>query len=166
MKQDIKWHETCKCKSRVEASVCNNKQRWNNDKCSGECKELIDKSMYRKGFIWNASNCECKCNKSCDVGESWDFENCKCRKRLVDKLVEECTENVEEVKLTEITLFKHKNLCKSSFTVYIVLFSIIFTINIGIETYFVYYLIKKMFLDMIMSIKHQIINVKGKYQTN
>ena len=40
---------------------------------------------------------------SCDVGEYLDFENCKCRKRLVDKLVEECTENVEEVKLTEIT---------------------------------------------------------------
>ena len=29
----IKWHETCKCKCRLDASVCNNKQRWNNDKC-------------------------------------------------------------------------------------------------------------------------------------
>ena len=29
----IKWHETCKCKYRLDASVCNNKQRWNNDKC-------------------------------------------------------------------------------------------------------------------------------------
>ena len=28
--------------------------------------------------------------KSCDVGEYLDYENCKCRKRLVDKLVEEC----------------------------------------------------------------------------
>ena len=28
----IKWHETCKRKCRVDASVCNNKQRWNNDK--------------------------------------------------------------------------------------------------------------------------------------
>ena len=27
-----KWHETCKCKCRLDASVCNNKQRWNNDK--------------------------------------------------------------------------------------------------------------------------------------
>ena len=63
MKQDIKWHEKWKCKSRLDASVCNNKQRWNNDKCSCECKELIDKSVYHKGFIWNPSNCECKCNK-------------------------------------------------------------------------------------------------------
>ena len=33
----------------------------------------------------------------------------------------------------------HKNVCKSSCTLYIVLFSIIFTINIGISTYFVYH---------------------------
>ena len=29
----IKWHKTCKCKCRLDASVCNNKQRWNEDKC-------------------------------------------------------------------------------------------------------------------------------------
>ena len=23
------WHETCKCKCRLDASVCNNKQMWN-----------------------------------------------------------------------------------------------------------------------------------------
>ena len=34
----IKWHETCKCKCRLDASVCNNKQRWNDDKCRCECK--------------------------------------------------------------------------------------------------------------------------------
>ena len=32
----MKWHETCKCKCRLDASVCNNKQRWNDDKC--RCK--------------------------------------------------------------------------------------------------------------------------------
>ena len=25
----IEWHETCKCKCRLDAIVCNNKQRWN-----------------------------------------------------------------------------------------------------------------------------------------
>ena len=39
----IKWHETCKCKCRLAAIVCNDKQRWNEDKCRCECKELIDK---------------------------------------------------------------------------------------------------------------------------
>ena len=38
----MKWHETCKCKCRLDASVCNNKERQNNDKCQCECKELID----------------------------------------------------------------------------------------------------------------------------
>ena len=39
----IEWHKTCKCKCRLDASVFNNKQRWNEDKCRCECKELIDK---------------------------------------------------------------------------------------------------------------------------
>ena len=89
MKQDIKWHETCKCKSRLDANVCNNKQRWNDDKCRCECKELMDKGICDKGFIWNLSNCECECDKSCNVGEYLDDENCKCRKKFIDKLTEE-----------------------------------------------------------------------------
>ena len=47
----IKWHETCKCKCRLYASACDNKQRWNEDKCMCECKELIDKGLCDKGFI-------------------------------------------------------------------------------------------------------------------
>ena len=34
----IEWHETCKYKCRLDASICNDKQRWNNDKCRCECK--------------------------------------------------------------------------------------------------------------------------------
>ena len=29
----IKWHERCKCKCRLDSSVCNNKQRWNENEC-------------------------------------------------------------------------------------------------------------------------------------
>ena len=128
----------CKCKCRLDASAWNNKKRWNENKCRCECKEFIDKGICDEGFIWKPSNCECKCDKSCGVGEYLDYEKCICRKKLVDKLVEECTENVEEVKLAKITLaedeIKHK--C-SSCTLYIVLFSIIFTTNFGIGTCFV-----------------------------
>ena len=68
------------------------------------------------------------------------YENRKCRKKLVDNLVEECTGTVEKVKPAKITLAEYKNKHKcSSCTLYIVLFSIIFTISIGIVTYFVYY---------------------------
>ena len=103
----VKWHETCKSKCRLDASVCNNKQRWNDEKLRGKCKELIDKGVYDRGYVWNPSNCECECDKSCDVGEYLNYKNCKCRKRLVDKLVEEFTEIVEEVK----TVSENKNKC-------------------------------------------------------
>ena len=93
---------------------------------------MIDKSVCDTGYIWNPSNCEC--DKSCDVRQYLDYENCKCRKRLVDKLVEECNEIVEEVKIVS----ENKNKC-SSCILYIVLFLIFFTINVRIATYFVYY---------------------------
>ena len=83
----VKWHETCQCKCRLDANVCSNKQRWNKHKCRYECKELIDKGICDKGFIWNTSNSECERDKSSDVGEYLDYENCKRRKKLVDKLV-------------------------------------------------------------------------------
>ena len=47
----IKWHEKCKGECRLDAIVCSNKQRWNDDKCKCECKELIDKGICDKGFI-------------------------------------------------------------------------------------------------------------------
>ena len=98
---------------------------------------MIDKGVCDKRFIWNPSNCECECDKSCDVGEYLDYENCKCRKKLVDKLVEECTETVEEVKIAE---HENENTHKChSCTPYIVLFLIFFTINVGAGTYFVYF---------------------------
>ena len=96
MKQDIKWHETCECKCRLDTSVCNNKQRWNDDKCPYECKELIDKGVRDEGYAWNPSNCKCECDKSCDLGKYLDFKKCKCRKKLIDKLVDECTETIDE----------------------------------------------------------------------
>ena len=83
----IKLHETCKCKCRLDVSVCNNKQHWNKYKCRFECKELIDKGSFDKRFISNLSNCECQCDKSCNVGEYLDYEYCKWREKLVDKLI-------------------------------------------------------------------------------
>ena len=58
IKKNIKWHETCKCESRLDAIVCNDKQRWNNDTCRCQCKELIHKGVCDKDFIWNPSNFE------------------------------------------------------------------------------------------------------------
>ena len=44
----IEWHETCKCKCRLDSSVCNNRQRLNDDKSKREYKELIDKGVCNK----------------------------------------------------------------------------------------------------------------------
>ena len=54
----IEWHKTCKCKCRPDVSVCNNKQRWNEDKYRCECteEELSDKERCHKGFFWNPSD--------------------------------------------------------------------------------------------------------------
>ena len=57
----------------------------------------------------NLSNCECEYDKLCDVAEYLDYENCKCRKKLVDKLAVECTENIDEVKIASEN--EHKNKC-------------------------------------------------------
>ena len=73
----IEWNETCKCEFKFGENVCDNKQRWNKNKCKCECKELIDKGMRDEGISWNHSNCECEFDKACDVGEYLDYENCK-----------------------------------------------------------------------------------------
>ena len=137
MKQNTQTGKNHKCKCRLVTRVCNNKQRCNKDKCRSECKEFIDKFVCKKKLIWNLSSSECECDKSCDVGEYLDYENCKCRKTIVNKLVEECTENVEKVNLGKLTTSENENKLKG--TLHIVLLAIIFTINVGIGLYFVYY---------------------------
>ena len=145
MKQDIEWHKTCKCRCRLDArSVCNNKQRWNEDKCRCECKELIDKGMCDKGFVWNPSNCECECDQSCDIGEYLDYKTCKCKKRIIYKLVEECSENINENEmlynetLNAIPLNVYKKVCNSCM-VYIVLFVVFLITSICICNVFIYF---------------------------
>ena len=74
-------------------------------------------------------------------GEYSHYENCKCRKKLVDQIIDECTETIEEVKLAKMTLTENENsYCKcSSCKVYIVFMIVVFTIFTGIKIYFFYY---------------------------
>ena len=92
----ITWHKSCKCICRFTKAVCNNKQEWNENKCKCACKEdLIDKLVCDKGYIWNPSTCTCDCNKYCEVGQYLDYDNCICTKKLVNYLIEECTNIVD-----------------------------------------------------------------------
>ena len=47
----IKWHKTCKCKYTLDASICHNKQRWNDSRCIYECEELIGKERVIKDLF-------------------------------------------------------------------------------------------------------------------
>ena len=150
----IDWHKTCKCKCRLNTSVCNNKQRWNEEKCRCECKELIDKGICDKGFIWNPSNCECDCDKLYDIGEFLDYKNCKCRNKIVDKLLEECSKNIDGsemlynetsdlisldvISLNTVPLNVYKKVCNSC-TISIVLFAVFFITSICISSVFIYF---------------------------
>ena len=82
--RSIKWHETCKCTCRLNEIICNNKQRWNKEKCRCECKKLIDKEVCDKGY--NPSNCQCERDKSCNIGEYLDYSDCRCKKKLVEMM--------------------------------------------------------------------------------
>ena len=78
-------------------------------------------------------------DKTCDIGEYLDYENCKCRKQLVDKLIDECTETIEEVKLAKITPENENGNKYSSCKVCIAFTIIVFTIFAGITICFFYY---------------------------
>ena len=71
----------CKCKCRLDASVCNNKN----------VGMMINIGVNPKNELTKF-----ECNKSCHVGAYLDYENCKCRKKLLDKLVEECKMKFEK----------------------------------------------------------------------
>ena len=120
-------------------SICNDKQRWNNEKPRSECKELIYKGRCDKGFIWNLSTCECKCDKSCDIGQYLDCKNRKCQEEITDKLVEECSENIDVNEMIyNATLNDHRkvfNSCK----IYIVLLVIFFIASISCSSAFIYF---------------------------
>ena len=111
-------------------------------KCRCECREeLSEKERCDKGFIWNPSNCNCECDKSCDVGEYLDYENCKCRRKIVISLVEECSENIDENEMIyketlNVSLSDYK--CNSC-TLYIVLFVIFLVTSIVISAAFIYF---------------------------
>ena len=111
-------------------------------------QKLIDKGICDKRFIWYPSNCKFECDKLCDAGEYYNYANCECRKRIIDKIVEEGSENIDEKKLhsnelISVTSNDYKNACgfceRCSCTIYIVLLVIFFIISISISCAFVYF---------------------------
>ena len=57
--KQIIFHKSCKCVCRLDPIICNNKQKWNKNKCRCEC--LINKKCGNK--FWNPNSCKCEYRK-------------------------------------------------------------------------------------------------------
>ena len=69
--------------------------------------------MCDKGYIFNPSNCKCECDKSCNTSQYLDYLDCKCKKKIVDLIVEEYTDyDDNKTKLIIITVTKNDNQIK------------------------------------------------------
>ena len=76
--------------------------------------------------------------KSYDVGEDLDYVNCKCRKRLIDKLVEKCDEYIdgnEMVYNASCEFGLKKRVCISRM-LYVILLIIVYIVVMGINSVF------------------------------
>ena len=128
----ITWHETCKCICRFTKAVCNDKQEWDENKCKCECKEdLTDKLICDKGYMWNLSTFTCDCDKYCEIGQYLDYENCVCRKKLVDYLVKQCNS------IASIGLIEKKESLRVN--IYLILFIIFLILCVLLIAGLIYY---------------------------
>ena len=131
----ITWHKICKCICRFTKAVCNGKQEWDENKCKFECKEdLINKLICDKGCMWNPSTCTCECDKYCGTGQYLDYDNCVCRKKLINYLIEECTS------IVNIDLIEKKE--SSGVNIYLILFIIFLVLCVLLIVGLIYYYCK------------------------
>ena len=95
--RNVLWHESCKCVCKLNSSVCNNKQIWNDDTCRCDCNEdFAGKINCAKGYTWNPSTCECQCDIWCKPGQYLDNKNCVSKNKLIGRVIEECTSVINE----------------------------------------------------------------------
>ena len=91
-------------------------------------KNWLTKVDAIKDLVGNPSNCESECDKPCDIRKYTDDKNCKCRKKLVYKVVEKCSKNINEIEMISVTLNDYGSVYNSR-RICIALFSIAFFNN-------------------------------------
>ena len=95
--RNVLWHESCKCVCKLNSSVCNNKQIWNDDTSRCDCNEdFTDIISCDKGYTWNPSTCKCQCDTWCKQGQYLDHKNCICKNKLIGRIIEECISIINE----------------------------------------------------------------------
>ena len=81
--KNISFHQSCKCDCLLDEKVCNNKQKWNEEKCRWECLEIKDRDI---DFSWNVVNCSCEMKKLAALIEECDVQTS-------DRIEMKCTGN-------------------------------------------------------------------------
>ena len=124
--RNVLWHKSCKCVCKLNSSVCNNKQIWNDDACRYDYNEDFAGVVgCDKAHTWNPSTCECQCYMWCKPGQYLDHKNCICKNKLIGRLIEECTSVIKE------TMINNKDSGNNTLqNVFIGLFSVAILIGI------------------------------------
>ena len=129
--RNVLWHESCKCVSRLNSSVCNSKQIWNSDTCRCDCNEdFAGIISCDKGYMWNPSTCTCECDMWCKSGQYLDQKNCVCKNKLVGRVIAECTSVINETMINN-----NKNIDNNTTIIFISLFLVLLFIVITCFAY-------------------------------
>ena len=135
--RSVLWHENCKCVCKLNSSICNNKQIWNSDTCKCDCNEdfasIINST---KGYTWNPSTCECQCDTWCKPGQYLDYKKCVCKNKLIGRIIEECTNVINETTINNKDNIENDNTITN---IFVGLFSIVMFILIVCFCVFVYF---------------------------
>ena len=135
--RSVFWHESCKCVFKLNSSVCNNKQIWNSDNCRCDCHEdFVSIINCTKGYTCNPGTCECQCDMRCKTGQYLDHKNCICKNKLIGRVIEECTNIINE------TMINNKNNIGNDNTItniFIVFFSELLFVGIVCFCVFAYF---------------------------
>ena len=128
--RNVLWHESCKYVCKLNLSVCNNKQIWNDDTCRCDCNEYFtDIISCDKRYTWNPSTCECQCDRWCKAGQCLDHKK-------IGRVIEECTCVINE---TMINYKDNIDNCNTIRNVFIVLFPVVIFIAVVYFCVFSYF---------------------------
>ena len=156
--RNVLWHESCKCVCKLNSSVCNNKQIWNDDTCRCDCNEDFTCVVgCDKGYTWNPSTCECQCDMWCKPRQYLDHKNCICKNKLISRLIEECTSVINE------TMINNKDSGNNNSNTLRNVFIGLFSVAILICAYFLILsdLKIKNYLKNILIIEHRKMDIKS-----
>ena len=133
--RNVLWHESCKCVCKLNSSVCNNKQIWNDDTCRCDSnKDFAGIISCAKGYMWNPSTCQYQCDTWCKQGQYLDHKNCVCKNKLIGRVIEECTSVINE------TMINNKdNITNNTYLILFIVYLIGFIVFLIGFIYYYYY---------------------------